>query len=152
MTSGGASTESVYRTKLFLRFLVAYQKYFTATTSNLLRAIHYETASESCKSSDPSFVLPECFPSSPNALCNPGLVDVVHQVSGRSRIAPQTVAAAAGWREAPQLHFALVAQLPAGVLVSPAARATSISPRGHDHCPPPPRQDRVKCIYIRKLV
>ena len=35
-------------------------------------------------------------PSSPNALCNPSLVDVVHRVSGRPRVAPRNWATAAG--------------------------------------------------------
>ena len=36
----------------------------------------------------PPFVLSTCHSPSPNALRNPGLVDVVHRVSERSRIAP----------------------------------------------------------------
>ena len=44
----------------------------------------------------PPFVLSTCHPPSPNALRNPGLVDVVHRVSGRSRIAPRNWVAAAG--------------------------------------------------------
>ena len=38
-------------------------------------------------SADPSFVLSERHPPSSSTLHNPSLVDVVHRVSGRSRIA-----------------------------------------------------------------
>ena len=42
------------------------------------------------------FVLPMRHPPSPSALRDPDLVDVVHRVGGRSRIAPWKLMAAAG--------------------------------------------------------
>ena len=53
---------------------------------------------------------------SPNALCNPGLVDVVHQVRGGAQVAPPPLklAAVAGWRDASQNLFALASYLQSG--------------------------------------
>ena len=40
----------------------------------------------------PLFILSKCHPPSPDALRNPGLVNAVHRIIGRSRIAPRN-----GW-------------------------------------------------------
>ena len=48
------------------------------------------------------FLLSKCHPPSPNAPRNPGLVDVVHRISGRSRIAPRswvTTVGRRGWNQ-----------------------------------------------------
>ena len=57
----------------------------------------------------------------PDALRNPGPVDVVHRERGGLRVAPRKLAAAVGWRDAFQLPDALVAYLLAGA-VSPGRR------------------------------
>ena len=84
----------------------------------------------------PLFVFSVCHPLSPDALRNPGLVDFVLRVSGRSRIAPPPphgkLGAAAGWRDAFQMLFARVAYLLAGVSVSPERRPFLLGP-----LPPP---------------
>ena len=38
--------------------------------------------------SDPSFILSKCYPHSPNAIVNPGLLDVIHRVCGGPRAPP----------------------------------------------------------------
>ena len=63
----------------------------------------------------PLFVLSECHPPSPSVLRNPGLVDAVHRVSGRSRNAPRKLATADNWSDASQMLFGLVGYLPTGV-------------------------------------
>ena len=73
------------------------------------------------------FVLPTRHPPSPHDLCNPGLVDVVHRERGDLESPPGQSAVAAGWRDASQMLFALVAYILPGVFGF--ARATSISPR-----------------------
>ena len=70
----------------------------------------------------PPFVLPTRHPPSPDASRNPGLVDVVHRDRGDLELPVRQLAVAAGWRDASQLLFALVAYLLAAVLASPGRR------------------------------
>ena len=58
----------------------------------------------------------------PNALCYPGLMDVVYRVRVGPRVAPRKLASAAGWRVASQFLYALVGHLLFRVLVSPGRR------------------------------
>ena len=78
------------------------------------------------------FILSKWHPPSPNTLCNPALVDVVHQMWDGPR-APPEPAAVAGWRNASQLPGAL-----AGKLLQPRRFHPGNVHFSQDHCHPPP--------------